>query len=818
MFDRNRPPRRLRRGLAGLGVAALTAGLLPLGAGVAAAATARDIQEYGCPPDRVPDAGFSDDDTSIHEVAINCVAWYGIASGTSSGDYRPGFVVTRGQMATFLLNVIKATGAVEIPNNPPDAFDDDNGHTHEQSINILADLGIVNGRRDTEDVDNDGDTNELVYLPNGRVQRDQMTTFINNAHAEITGARLSSNEDFFTDDDNSVHEANINALAAAGIASGVSETTYNPGGSVSRAAMASFLAREVDLLVQQKFLQPPVEGLFDVLLDNHEVKQGRLLTGGIALDNGESVSTLTASGCSLSGSEVFLDDDLNFSLAIPANQAPGDCDLQFDLTADSGRDDTEIVTITVLESETVLDGPELVGTQIIDVGSDDVTIRFNFDEEILEAIEPSNFSLISFAGDEHPAFAAERVTGNVTAVDATFERAHYDVATAATVIPFAVQDVDGNGNPESGVGVQAISLGEGETAQPNLESVNGSTSPSTSRTFTFDKVAYEVGATGTATEAFHIVYLNPNNSFEDVTSSGATGNGSKNWSVTFPQPNDPNAVALRAYVEAGTVSVTDDDQEGVTADAANAQQAVDIATNQSATPHLTGIIVDAENDQVQFQFSEAVTGQNDPDPADCIPMITCPADNEATGYHVYFVDGSSATSSTFTNGPGNRVVTAQFADGAITDLVIGGYVEQGYVLDANGNDTNGFDEEGIAKTFAEGETAAPDLLSVTRTLEQTGEDTSQYIVTYTFDQDADDASSNGTVYLYQSNGAKLNLRNGDGDTDYCSVSGSEMVCTVPSDSADFETVGSAVLASATSDAVRDTSESFGNYATSVRLS
>ena len=57
--------------------------------------------------------------------------------------------------------------------------------------------------------------------------------------------------DYFADDELSIHEVNINRVAAAGIAAGVSGASYQPDGRVRRDQMASFLARALDYLVEQ---------------------------------------------------------------------------------------------------------------------------------------------------------------------------------------------------------------------------------------------------------------------------------------------------------------------------------------------------------------------------------------------------------------------------------------------------------------------------------------------------------------------------------------------------------------------------------------
>jgi hypothetical protein len=60
-------------------------------------------------------------------------------------------------------------------------------------------------------------------------------------------ARAAGISGSFTDDDGSIHEPDINGIAAAGITLGCGGTNYCPGGSVTRAEMASFLVRSLEL-------------------------------------------------------------------------------------------------------------------------------------------------------------------------------------------------------------------------------------------------------------------------------------------------------------------------------------------------------------------------------------------------------------------------------------------------------------------------------------------------------------------------------------------------------------------------------------------
>src|SRR6185312_5937771 len=57
----------------------------------------------------------------------------------------------------------------------------------------------------------------------------------------------TTDQDFFTDDEGVTGEASINRLAAAGITGGCTTNHFCPKAPVTRAQMASFLARALDL-------------------------------------------------------------------------------------------------------------------------------------------------------------------------------------------------------------------------------------------------------------------------------------------------------------------------------------------------------------------------------------------------------------------------------------------------------------------------------------------------------------------------------------------------------------------------------------------
>jgi hypothetical protein len=221
----------------------LAAALLP--AGIAGAQQEpRGIENF-CPPGEVPPSGFTYTAGNPHAEAIECVAFYGIAFGTTETTYSPRMQVRRDQMASFiarLLDQFAEAYGVMLPADPPHAFDDvaeDNPHA--LRINQLADVGIVGGFPDG------------TYRPGATVTRDGMATFINGAVEFLTGEALAGPPGQFTDTAGNPHEDNINGLAAFGIVAGFGDGTYRPRDPVFRDQMASFIARAGDFVTMDAF-------------------------------------------------------------------------------------------------------------------------------------------------------------------------------------------------------------------------------------------------------------------------------------------------------------------------------------------------------------------------------------------------------------------------------------------------------------------------------------------------------------------------------------------------------------------------------------
>lgn len=174
---------------------------------------------------------FLDDDDSVHEADIEVLDALGITRGCNpplNDRYCPEDQVTRGQMAAFL------SRALGLPTTSVDYFTDDNGSVFQADINSIAAAGITLG---CNPPDNDR------YCPNDQVTRGQMAAFLRRAFA-LPGTSI----DYFVDDNGTIFESDIDAIAAAGITLGCNPPDndyYCPAASVTRAQMASFLVRAV---------------------------------------------------------------------------------------------------------------------------------------------------------------------------------------------------------------------------------------------------------------------------------------------------------------------------------------------------------------------------------------------------------------------------------------------------------------------------------------------------------------------------------------------------------------------------------------------
>lgn len=177
---------------------------------------------------------FDDDNGNTHESAIEAIAAAGITKGCNpptNSEFCPDRAVTRAEMATFLQR------AFDLAKAGSGGFGDISSSVHKSAIDSLAAAGVTKGCNPPA---NDR------YCPDEPVTRAQMATFL----TRTLGLTDNGGGDLFDDDDGSVHEADIDRLGTAGITKGCnppSNTRYCPDEPVTRAQMATFLARALGL-------------------------------------------------------------------------------------------------------------------------------------------------------------------------------------------------------------------------------------------------------------------------------------------------------------------------------------------------------------------------------------------------------------------------------------------------------------------------------------------------------------------------------------------------------------------------------------------
>lgn len=180
-----------------------------------------------------PGDPFVDDNDSVHEGFINALSAAGITQGCnppSNTLFCPQDLITRAQMASFLQR------ALDLDPEPTDWFVDDAGSIHQDNINAIAAVGITRGCNPPL---ND------QFCPYEAVTRAQMASFLVRA-LELAPA----SDDAFVDDAGSIHESDINSIAAAGITLGCNPPAndrFCPARPVTRQEMASLLGRALGL-------------------------------------------------------------------------------------------------------------------------------------------------------------------------------------------------------------------------------------------------------------------------------------------------------------------------------------------------------------------------------------------------------------------------------------------------------------------------------------------------------------------------------------------------------------------------------------------
>jgi hypothetical protein len=188
-----------------------------------------------------PGGTFFDDDGTTQEGFIEAIRAAGITFGCNpplNDLYCPERALTRAEMASLLVRALDLAPAMSNP------FVDTADSVHVDTISALAASGITRG---CNPPDND------MFCPKSLVTRAQMAAFLVRAFGYEDGVET----DHFADDDDSVFEADINRIAAAGISAGCGDGDFCPARKLLRSEMAVFVARALGLTPNVPPERPP---------------------------------------------------------------------------------------------------------------------------------------------------------------------------------------------------------------------------------------------------------------------------------------------------------------------------------------------------------------------------------------------------------------------------------------------------------------------------------------------------------------------------------------------------------------------------------
>ena len=198
-----------------------------------ASAAAAAIAVAGLATTAAAQGGFTDVDSRSHKANIEALAEMGLFEGTecSEQQFCPNDPANRWTVAVWIVRALDGADPPAVAQSRFADVDDDEWWV--PYVERLADLGITVGCTQ----------NPLRFCPDGTVTRARMASFLVRAF-DLAGAPSAG----FADTGGSSHEANIDALFAAGITVGCKQDPlrYCPNNPVSRAQMATLLRRGLD--------------------------------------------------------------------------------------------------------------------------------------------------------------------------------------------------------------------------------------------------------------------------------------------------------------------------------------------------------------------------------------------------------------------------------------------------------------------------------------------------------------------------------------------------------------------------------------------
>ncbi len=240
--------RRRRRRVGSIAVALLAGGPAAGLLGTASVAGATTVDPSTACPGPLDHVSFEDvPDDSTHAREVGCASWWEVAIGGTDGWFEPAATTRRDQVASIVARLVDRLGGV-LPGYAPNPYRDvDPGSPHVDAIARITAVGIAQGT---------GDRN---FDPDRSMTRAQMATLVVHAYEYARGMALPTGPDYFTDDEDSVHEDEIDKAALAGFVAGVGDGRFDPERALRRDEAAAFAVRALGLAVQSGATQVPVE-------------------------------------------------------------------------------------------------------------------------------------------------------------------------------------------------------------------------------------------------------------------------------------------------------------------------------------------------------------------------------------------------------------------------------------------------------------------------------------------------------------------------------------------------------------------------------
>jgi pimeloyl-ACP methyl ester carboxylesterase len=216
-----------------------------------------------CPAPPGGEPLFGDIAGNTFEAEIVCLVLAEITRGVAEGVYSPDTDVSRQQMASFIARLIDAAGRLAPDGAPLPALPAHDGTN--RFVDVADDdehVASVNRLAAAGIVlGGPGGRSADHYGPALPVSRAQMASFVARALSFLMDEALESDVDHFVDDDGNVHEAAIDVVAELGVAVGVGDGRFDPDSAISRGQMAAFLVRGLAVLEVRGLISPlPLDG------------------------------------------------------------------------------------------------------------------------------------------------------------------------------------------------------------------------------------------------------------------------------------------------------------------------------------------------------------------------------------------------------------------------------------------------------------------------------------------------------------------------------------------------------------------------------